>query len=380
MNQAVLEKMASPQIPHYSLDAIGVYNACVEKLKPMFGLRNGGNVYIFPGSGSVAMEVCAATFIARGDRIIVAVNGTFGQRVRDQAASYGADIVDVRVEEGCGVKPEHIEAAILANPEVKLVMVVHLETSTGVLNPIRDIGQVVRKYGIPCIVDAVSSFGTEELDMEAWGISACGTATQKGLETPPGLGIVAVSKTGWDTLLERKTAGNGWFLNLFLWKKVQEGKEIRKGIVYPLPVTMPVNNVMSLLESLEEIEREGLDLRIRRHADIALAVRLGMNALGFEPFPEEGCFANGVTSVKNNLGIDVSELIECLKETVHIEISNGLFDHYNKMIRIGHYGQTAEKEYVIPLLFGIEQFLRKKGIAVPLGAGLVGMQKLCCFS
>ena len=376
VSSAVLDRMASPQIPHYGEEAIGAYNECIEKLRPLFGLRNGGNVYIFPGSGSIANEVCSATFIRPGDEVIVATNGTFGQRVRDQAASYGARIIEVRAEEGMPVTTAMIEAAIQANPGVKLIMVVHLETSTGVLNPIQAIGAVAGKHGIPYAVDAVSSFGTERIDMEKWNISICATATQKGLESPPGLGIVGVSKAGWDVLLDRKATGTGWFLNLLLWKKVQEGKEIRKGVVYPLPVTMPVNNVLALLESLKEIEEEGWEARLLRHQRIAEATRQGMRSMGFSLFPQEGCYANGVTSVRNNLSIDVSELIAFLKEYIHIEISNGLFELYNKLIRIGHIGQTAEKEYVMPVLFGIEHFLRKKGSKLAVGSSLAGIEKL----
>ena len=185
-----------------------------------------------------------------------------------------------------------------------------------------------------------------------------------------------MSARGWEALLKKKTPGTGWFLNLFTWKRVQEGKEIRKGVVYPLPVTMPVNNVTALLESLEEIHREGLENRFNRHHRIAQAVRQGMQCMGFQLFPEEGCFSNAVTSVRNNLPIQVSELIGFLKEFVHIEVSNGLFELYNKLIRIGHIGQTAETEHVVPVLFGIEHFLRKKGLNLALGSSLSGIERL----
>lgn len=376
VSTSVLDRMAATQVPHYGEQAIAAYAACIEKLKPLFGLRDDGSVYILPGSGSIANEVCSATFITPGDEVIVATNGTFGERVRDQAASYAARIVEVRAEEGKAVTADMIEAAMKAHPGVKLIMAVHLETSTGVLNPIESIGAVAGRHGIPFAVDAVSSFATERIDMEKWNIAICSTATQKGLETPPGLGIVGVSKAGWDTLLKRKTTGTGWFLNLLLWKKVQEGKEIRKGVVYPLPVTMPVNNVYALLASLEEIWREGWDARLLRHQKIAQAVRQGMQCMGFQLFPEEGCCANAVTSVRNNFPIEVSDLIGFLKEFVHIEISNGLFELYNKLIRIGHIGQTAEKEYIVPVLFGIECFLRKKGLHPAVGSSLVGIERI----
>ncbi|HTO23829.1 MAG TPA: alanine--glyoxylate aminotransferase family protein [Spirochaetia bacterium] len=376
VSTSVLDQMAATQVPHYGEQAIGAYTTCIEKLRPLFGLRDGGNVYIFPGSGSIANEVCSATFITPGDEVIVATNGTFGQRVRDQAASYTDKVIEVRVPEGKAVTAALVEEALKAHPAARLLMAVHLETSTGVLNPIESLGAVAARYRVPFAVDAVSSFGTERIEMDKWNIAICSTATQKGLESPPGLGIVGVSKAGWDTLLQRKTTGNGWFLNLLLWKKVQEGKEIRKGVVYPLPVTMPVNNVLALRESLEEIEREGWDAHLLRHQAIARAVRTGMQRMGFQLYPEQGSCASAVTSVVNNLPIEVSELIAFLKEFVRIEISNGLFELYNKIIRIGHIGQTAEREIVIPVLFGIECFLRKKGIDIPVGSSLVGIEEI----
>ncbi|HEY9595163.1 MAG TPA: alanine--glyoxylate aminotransferase family protein [Spirochaetia bacterium] len=375
VSASVLNRMASTQIPHYGEQAIGAYSACVEKLRPLFGLRHGGNIYIFPGSGSVANEVCSATFISPGDEVIVATNGTFGERVRDQAAAYGARVVEVRSELGMPVTAAMVESALRAHPAARLLMAVHLETSTGVLNSIEEIGRVAGAHGVPFAVDSVSSFATERIDMEGCNISICATATQKGLETPPGVGIVAVSEAGWRTLLERKTTGTGWFLNLLLWKKVQEGKEIRKGVVYPLPVTMPVNNVLALLESLEDIEREGWENRLARHHGIAVAVRQGMKDMGFALFPQEGFCSNAVTAVRNSHSIDVAEMIAFLKGFAHTEISNGLFELYNKLVRIGHIGQTAERECVVPVLFGIECYLREKGKNVTLGSSLAGIEK-----
>jgi len=141
-------------------------------------------------------------------------------------------------------------------------------------------------------------------------------------------------------------------------------------------VTMPVNNVCALLASLEEIWSEGWDARLLRHQKIAQAVRQGMQCMGFQLFPEEGCCASAVTSVRNNLSIDVSDLVGFLKEFIHIEISNGLFDLYNKLIRIGHIGQTAEREYIVPVLFGIECYLRKKGVNLATGSSLVGIERI----
>ena len=375
VSQSVLNRMASVQVPHYGEEAINAYNACIQKMRPLFGLNSDGSIYIFPGSGSVATEVCSATFITPGEEVLVATNGTFGERMRDQAAAYGARIVEVKADPGMPVTASMAEETLRAHPGVRLIMAVHLETSTGVLNPIAEIGSVAARHAIPFAVDAVSSFATERIDMESWHVSICATATQKGLETPPGAGIVAMSQEGWQTLLARNTRGTGWFLNLQLWKKVQEGREIRKGVVYPLPVTMPVNNVLALLESLDDIEREGWEARLRRHQAMARAVRAGMVSMGFALLPREGFCANAVTAARNSLSIDVAEMISFLKEFARTEISNGLFEMYNKMVRIGHIGQTARREHVAAVLFGIECFLRKKGKKLALGSSLVGIEE-----
>lgn len=371
----VMQQMSSPQIPHYSEEAIGIYNSCLEKLKKMFRFPENGDIFIIPGSGSVALDATIGTVVRRGDKVLVGVNGMFGERMKTIALSYGAKVVEVKVEEGKAITGKMVEGEATKNPDLKAILMVHLETSTGVLNPIKEIGEVTKKIDIPLIVDAVASIGVEEFFMDEWNVSFCGTCTQKGLETPPGLGIVGVSKGGWKFIKKGKQSDHGWYSNLLSWKEAPLVNKIRKGLSYPLWVTMPVNNVKSLHLSLSKIiDEEGIEKRIKRHSKIAFMMREGLENLGFELFPEEGYFANAVTVMRNNLGINVWELIEFLKQNYSTEISNGLGKLNNEIFRIGHIGQSASLDYVVPVLFGIEHYLREKGFNIPVGASLVGVK------
>jgi len=368
-----MQQMSSPQIPHYSEEARRIYNSCIEKLKRIFGLQKKGDIFIMNGSGSVALDAAVGSSVQEGDKVLAAVNGMFGERMKTIAFSYGAKVIEVKTEDGRAIKPEMIEKEIRRNSELKAILIVHLETSTGVLNPVKEIAELSKKYNIPLLVDAVSSIGVEEFLMDEWGVSFCGTSTQKGLETPPGLGIIAVAKRGWEVIEKKGLSTQGWYSNLLYWKKTVQ-TPIRGGIIYPSLVTIPVNNVKALRFNLSKIMEEGIEKRLKRHLEIASIVREGLRNIGFQPFPEEGYFANAVTVMKNNLEIDVSELIEFLKQRYNIEISNGLGELNNKIFRIGHIGQSASLDYVVPVLFGIEHYLRKKGVNVPTGASLVGVK------
>ncbi len=370
VDPAILLTMACEEISHYSEEAISLYNFCVSSLRKLFHLNMDGDVFIMPGSGSIAMDTCIGSMVRRNDTVIIGVNGTFSERTRSQALAYGANVQEVRVPEGKAVTAELIDEALIRHREAKAVILTHLETSTGVISPVKNIGEVTNNHNVPFIVDAVSSFGIDEFLLDEWNVSICGSASQKGLESPPGLGIVAVTARGWREIEKKGPSCNGWFSDVQVWKRTLTGKEIRKGVVYPLPMTMPVNNIRALEASLNSIKTEGAEARMKRHSVIAHSVRKGLTALGFELFPPDGCYSSGVTVVRNNQNIQVDELIRFIKYQYRTEISNGLFDLYNRIIRIGHIGATAYPDAVIPVLFGIEQYLRKKGRFIPIGASL----------
>jgi len=367
--------MGRKQVPHYSTEAIDEYNSCVEKLRPFFGVDERSSIFIMPGSGSVALDIAVGSIVSSDSEIIAAVNGTFSNRVKLIVESYGAKVIHVTVPHGAAISASIIKQSLEEHPAAKAVFLAHLETSTGVLNPIEEIGEVASSFNVPLVVDAVSSLGVEKIDCVRWGVSVCCSASQKGLESPPGLGIVCVTPKGWDFINRNSMPKNGWYCDLNLWKKAAEGNEIRKGVFYPLTVTMPVNNVYALSKSLDSLLSEGLENRLQRHSRIAQITREGLIACGFKPFPEDSRYSSVETVMSNNLKIDINEMIHFIMQHYNTEISNGLFDLYNKILRIGHIGQTASLDSIVPVLIGIEQFLRKNGIPVPLGKSLEGIDK-----
>ena len=370
---AVMNQMSYPQIAHYSDEAIQIYNECIQSLKKILNCATDTDVYLINGSGSVAMDLCIGNVVRKGEKVLVAINGNFGERLKVQAESFGAETVELKVEPGKAIRGKAVKEIVEKNKNIKAILIVHLETTTGVLNPIWEIGSVAKEYEIPLIVDCVSSLGIEEFNMEEWGISLCGSAVQKGLEAPPGLGIVAVSKDGWKAIEKKGNPNCGWYLNLLNWRHYSQTNFVRKGVTYPLLVTMPVNNVRALKLSLDNILKEGMVNRIERHRRISEIVKKGLKNIGFEEFPENGFSSHAITVMRNSYGLDISKMINFIKDRYDIEISNGLFELYNKIFRIGHIGQSAHLGYVVAGLFGIEHYLRSKNISILTGASLIGI-------
>jgi alanine-glyoxylate transaminase/serine-glyoxylate transaminase/serine-pyruvate transaminase len=326
------------------------------------------------GSGNVAIDAAIGSCVRTGDKILVGVNGFFGQRMATIARCYGAQVVELHAEAGKAITGASVESALRKESGIRAISLVHLETSTGVLNPVAEIGKIAERQGIPLIVDAVSSAGVDPFDIEEWNVSICGTATQKGLESPPGLGIVAVSQSGWTAIEERNVGDHGWYSNLSLWREKANTKYSGEATIHPCLGTMAVNNVKALRASLASIIDEGMENRTRRHGEIASALRAGLEKMGFTIFPERMYRSSAVTVAYNALNIDIRDLIEFLKEKYRTEISNGIDELNNRIMRIGHIGPNASMHSILPVLFGIEHYLRNHGHSVTLGSSLAGIR------
>jgi len=365
----VMQLMSFPQVPHYSKEAVVLYENCISNLRHILSIDDNGYLLIMAGSGSLSIETAINAVARDNEKIVVCVNGIFGERMKTISHSYGAKIVELKVEEGKAIKEKLVRRILEDNPDAKALLMVHTETSTGVCNPISRIGEVAYEYDIPFVVDAVSSLGVEKFSMEKFHVDFCCFGSQKGLENPPGLGILGVSRRAINRF-QSQSKNYGWYANLYYWLEAAEKKKLRKDVAYPSIVTMPVNNIRALEKSLQNIADEGIEERIKRHKKIASIVRNGIKKLGFALFAEKGYESSTVTAVCNNLNIDVQELIAFLIEKYHLQISNGLGGMFNKIFRIGHIGQSASLDYVVTVLFGIEHYLRFKGFKLPIGLSL----------
>jgi alanine-glyoxylate transaminase/serine-glyoxylate transaminase/serine-pyruvate transaminase len=341
--------MGRPLIAHYGAEWVELYNETTAGLQRLFATT--GTVFVFVGSGTTCLDAGANALLKPGDTAIVGVNGFFGERLVAIAESYGARVVPVDAEWGTAFEPGAFAAALDAKPDAAAVLVVHNETSTGVLNPVEEIAATVRGRDVPLMVDAITSLGGERFVMDGWGIDIAVTASQKCLGAPPGLGAIAVSDRAWSLMEKRPPVG--FMANLLVWRDYKE----KWSDWHPFPATMAVGNVRALRRCVLRILEQGIDVRIEQHAGAARFVRERLRATGFDLPVGDAEASHAVTLVRCPPGQDSPDLIGWLKDKHGIQIANALGKFKDRCFRIGHMGEVGtKKETLEPLLAAIEQY------------------------
>lgn len=193
----VLEVMGQPVRRSYGAEWMPDINETLALLKGIF--RTAADMFIVPGPGSAALDMAMGSLATPGDKVIVGHNGFFGERLAFIAECCGLEVVRFGAPAGKPLDPEDLEQTLAANPEAMVVALVHHETTTTVLNPLREMAGFVHKAGRVLVVDAVSTLGGEELPVDDWGIDVCVTASNKCLEAPPGLALISVGRRGWSS-------------------------------------------------------------------------------------------------------------------------------------------------------------------------------------
>lgn len=326
----VLEAMGGPVQAHYGPAWTAYHNETLSLLRQVYGTR--GDVFIMVGSGTVAIDACIGSALSTGEKIIIGSNGFFGDRLKSVADSYGLKSVLVITEWGQPLTPHLFEKALSEHPDAKAVALVHLETSTTIVNPIQAIAQVARRHGALMIVDAVSSLGGLPMRFDEWGIDLCPSASQKCLGAPPGLATVAVSQRAWEAIDCDPNKGHGWYGDLRVWRKYA----VEWGNWHPFPVTMATNNVRALHTSLEGLLKEGIQARLERYCDLAMRLRNGLRRIGWEPYTPDELMAPVLTAAWCPPGVPSEKIVAYMADQHHIKISGGLGTLKEKMIRIGH--------------------------------------------
>lgn len=363
--EQVLQALAHRVIPHYGQEWMQIYQEAVEGLRQVFGTRN--DIIMMAGPGTAGLEAALGSLMRTGERVLVASNGFFGQRLLTVAQSYGLEPVPVTAPVGQPLDPGAIRQRLSQERDVQAMAVVHLETSTGVLNPLQEIAAVTHESGVPIIVDAVSSLGGVPLPVDEWHIDVCVTVVNKCLACPPGLAPLSVSQRAWDQIDDKPDRAHGWYLNLRTWKDYA----IHWGSWHPYPTTLPTNNILGLLTSLRTILDRGLEAHYRRHVEAAKRVRTVLTAWGFEMFSPEAYTSPLITAMYGAPGIDIEDLRRYLMQEWGIMISGGLEELSGKILRVGHMGKAASRDYVDGFLEGVEAYLRLQGKAVPPWVELV---------
>jgi alanine-glyoxylate transaminase/serine-glyoxylate transaminase/serine-pyruvate transaminase len=344
----VLRAMSTPLVGHLDPVFMEIMDEVCGLLRDTFQTSN---QMTFPvsGTGSAGMEACFVNLLEPGDTAVVCINGVFGTRMADVAERCGATVVKVEAEWGQPLDQEKIIETLGAHPEAKLCAIVQAETSTGVLQPIQELGAYLKNKDTLLLVDAVTALGGCELKVDEWGIDACYSGTQKCLAVPPGLAPVTFGPKAMEVLAKRKSKVQSWYLDLTMLQKYWGSERLYHH-------TAPISMIYGLREGLRIIAEEGLAKRIERHAAAAGQLREGLAAMGFQFWAAEGCRLPPLTSVFPPQGWDVEGVRKKLLTDYDIELGGGLGPVAGKIWRIGLMGENACVQKVAVLLRALQDF------------------------
>jgi alanine-glyoxylate transaminase / serine-glyoxylate transaminase / serine-pyruvate transaminase len=360
--------MAAPLVGHLDPYFQGIMDETVGLLRFLFRTQN---KLTFPvsGTGSAGMEAACDNFLEPGDTAIVGVNGIFGERMVDNAQRTGAKVIPVQAEWGNIIEPAAIEAALKKEKKVKLIALVHVETSTGVIQPLEEISKLAKQYDCLFLVDTVTSLGGHEVAVDDWGIDICYSGTQKCLSCPPGLSPFTANEKALSLMQKRSQKGHSWYLDLSLLSSYWVS-----GRVYHH--TAPVSMLYAIHEALALIAQEGLEARIQRHLLNGSALHAGLQAMGLELHAREGYRANSLTTVRIPPTVDGTKIVQKFLNNYSIEIGVGLGPLKGKIWRIGLMGHGSTRENVFLVLNTLEKCLAEEGFRSEPGAGAAAATRI----
>jgi len=270
----VLAAMAQPTVGHLDPYFLKIMNEVQAMLREVFQTSNPITLAV-SGTGSAGMETCITNLVSPGDRAVIGVNGVFGGRMKDVAERAGADVLAMERPFGEVFTLDEIEKAVKAH-KPHVVGIVHAETSTGACQPMEGIAEIVHDAGALLIMDCVTSLGGRPVCIDAWGIDAAYSGTQKCLSCPPGLSPLTFGPRALAKLDSRKTKVQSWYLDISMVRNYWA----ESSRVYHH--TAPINMNYGLHEALRIVLEEGLDARFARHLKNHYALRAGLTSLGIQ--------------------------------------------------------------------------------------------------
>lgn len=361
VNPRILEALARPTIGHLDPVFVSFMDEMKELLQYAFQTKNRLTLPI-SAPGSAGMEACFVNLVEPGDKVIVCQNGVFGGRMKENVERMGATAIMVQDEWGSVVDPMKVEAALKANPDAKILAFVHAETSTGALSDAKTLCELARKYNCLSIVDAVTSLGGVELDVDGWGIDAIYSGTQKCLSCTPGISPVSFSERAVNVIKNRKTRVQSWFLDMNLVMGYWDG-----GAKRAYHHTAPINALYALHEALVILKEEGLDRAWARHQFHHKALAAGIEAMGLSFVVKAGDRLPQLNSVTIPEGIDEAVVRKQLLEQYQLEIGAGLGSLAGKVWRIGLMGYACNQKNVLFCLGALDAVLT--GLRAPVHSG-----------
>ena len=354
----VLAAMARPTIGHLDPAFVGLMDEIKALLQYAFQTENALTMPV-SGPGTAGMESCVVNLVEPGDTVIVCQNGVFGGRLKAMAERCGAEVVHVEDPWGRAISPEKLEAALNDHPGAKAVAFVHAETSTGVLSDAATLAGLARAHDCLTIVDTVTSLGGSPLYVDAWGLDAVYSGSQKCLSCTPGLSPITFSDRAVAVVQDRTTPVQSWFMDVSLvvgyW-----GTGTKRSYHH----TAPINALYSLHESLLMLREEGVAQAWARHERNHRALRAGLEALGMTFIVPESERTPQLNAVSVPEGVDEAAVRRRLLDDFNLEIGAGLGALAGQIWRIGLMGYSSRPENVMRCLEALGTVLAEEGLSV----------------
>lgn len=355
----VLRAMSQPMLSHVSQQFVDTFKESIQLTKELFMTR--GRAFVLAGTGTLGMECAIANTVEPGDRVLCVENGFFGEKFKDIVFAHGGQADQLAFEWGKAVDPKLIEEQLVQHA-YKAITVEHVDTSTGIANPVEKIGSLTKNLDTLCIVDSVCGLGGMPLKVDEWGIDICLSGSQKAIAAPPGITLLSVSDKAWGRIGDRETPTRSYYADLKRWAPVMDDPS-----KYFATPAVPL--VVALRESLRIIFEEGLANRWRRHEIIAEAFRRGIQGMGLQQFPESGFRANTLSVPIMPEKISDVDIRRAMSEKHKVIVAGGLGRAAGKTIRIGHMGCVSPND-AVSTLSALEMSIKGLGADIELGRGL----------
>ncbi len=342
-----------PMIGHMDPEVFAFNDRVVCDLKTLYGAGDDAFTALLSGTGSLGMEAGFANLLEPGDRALILSNGVFGERMAEMASRLGADVTVLRAPLGSPFEVDEVRRAAQAS-KPKLLAVVHGETSTGVLNPVPEIGEVAREVGALYSVDAVTTVGMLPFYAAAWGVDYAYTGSQKCLSAPPGLAPVMVSRRAVEMIENRKTPVSTWYGDVLgmrgYWGDGNEGARTYHH-------TVPVQLHWATGEAIRAVLDEGIPARSARARFLEDATLYALSAVGFSAYVPRAYRLPTVLAVGLPEGFDDAGVRAALRERYRISVTGGLGATAGKIWRLGLMGESAHAEHYARLLGALAEIL-----------------------
>jgi alanine-glyoxylate transaminase/serine-glyoxylate transaminase/serine-pyruvate transaminase len=345
--------MTANPIGHLDPYFVELMDQTMGALRGVFGTQNHHTLPI-SATGSAGLETIMLNLLEPGDSAVVVVVGYFGERLAEMARRAGADVRTIVAGPGEIIDPARLAAALEQRP-AKLVAFVHVETTTGACQPIAPMVEVARRYDSLVAVDCVTSLGGLPIDIDALGVDAAGSCSQKCIGAPPGLAPITIGPRAMDAVRARKRKPGTWYFDLSLLFQYWGETDARRKRAFHH--TAPIAAIYGLHEALRLILEEELEARWLRHQAAQEALARGLDRLGLSLFPPAANRCATINVVKVPPGVDEARVRQRLLD-MGVEMGGGLGALAGKVWRIGVMGYNAQPSRVERFLEALEQALR----------------------